>query len=40
MKVRSTPYMKGAFSPQRAAVYAKVSYCFKNRVERKSQTLA
>ena len=32
--------MKGAFPPQRPALYAKVSYCFKNRVKRKSQTLA
>ena len=31
--------MKGAFPPQRPALYAKVSYCFKNRVKRKSQTL-
>ena len=30
--------MKGAFPPQRPALYAKVSYCFKNRVKRKSQT--
>ena len=24
-----TPYMKGAFPPQRPTLYAKVSYCFK-----------
>jgi len=38
MKVRSNnnvkrteiiPHMKGAFAPQRPALYAKVSYCFK-----------
>ena len=32
--------MKGAFPPQRPVLYAKVSYCFKKRVKRKSQTLA
>ena len=31
--------MKGAFPPQQTALYAKVSYCFKNRVKRKSQTI-
>ena len=49
MKVRSniktkrteiTPYIKGAFPSQRPALYANVSYCFKNRAKRKSQTLA
>ena len=25
-----TPYTKGAFRPQRPALYAKVFYCFKN----------
>ena len=28
--------MKGDFSPQRPALYAKVFYCFKSRVKRKS----
>ena len=49
MKVRATLKLKTnrnysvyerAFPPQRPALYAKVFYCFNNRVKRKIQTLA
>ena len=33
-------YESGCPPPQCPALYAKVSYCLKNRVKRKSQTLA
>ena len=39
-RTKITSYMKGAFPPQRPALYAKVYYCFKNKVKRKNQTLA